>query len=383
MRRSRSISAAVCIALSFLWAAVPAIAADTASSDYYSILRRARDGHVEEALADLKRFVESNPDDSLADDALLEIGLLYERELRDFENAVLYYEKLIDTHPNSKAARRARPRLAKLREERAGGDEPLRLYRRILHDYGETGPEKALDAMRALVEEYPGFVKRDEATHWIGDQYRRMSRYDEAEFWLERVVVEYPGRKTAFYAVKALGDIAIEERDFALARSWYEKLSDYAPVYRYAELEERRNLEAVDRFELLRRLFYAALAISFAGLSWLAMRVSWSNAVKDRFGGWRKNWDLIAYVYLAGILAILLFWRSPVYAHCLPVLIVSTAAILFLNRLALESKSLTTAQKTKHFFVILLLILAVEYAVFYAYDLVNITWDTLRMNLGA
>lgn len=362
---------------------LPIVGDSDTAEEYYSLVRQARDGDGWGGVSVLEDFVTRYPDDSLADDALFEIGRIYEERLADYDQAIATYERLLELYPRSKGARRARPRLENLRADRAGGDEPLRRYRRILRRYAQTDPESSLEGMKGVVRDYPQFSKRDEAIYWIGDQCFRLHRYGEARDWYLRVVNEYPNSRAAFFAVKGLGDVHMERgfRDLDEARAWYSRLADFESVFPFAPQAVRQNLEAVDWFEGVRNLFYAAVLYFLVCCVFLIARTRWRERIAGL--GWLSMIDLILYLCVAFVLGAVLAWKSPHYAKVVASLIAGTSMILFLNRMFLEGRDMTVFGKAVHLAMILLLIVAMQYSVFYLHDLVNISWDTLRADIQA
>jgi tetratricopeptide (TPR) repeat protein len=363
-------------------AAVPTVAnADSATAtEYFGLVREGREGDPAAAAGKLQAFAESHAADPLADDAWLEVARLREEKLGDFEGAVAAYRRVVETYPDSKGARRARLRIEKLEADRAGGDEPLRRYRAVLGDFAKVGAETSLTRMRDLVREVPDFPQRDAALAWIADQAFRLRHYDQAIADFRRVVTEYPGSKVAYGAARSLGDLYIEKRDFREARRWYASMADYAGVYGFARSASVAALEQLERFESLRRAYWASLAVFVVGLVWLTAgslrREAWAPF------SWRAYAEVPVYLVLAAVPCALLWIKSPRYGGTATGLALGTTVLLVLNRAFLTGRSVGPAARAFHIFVMLLLIAAWIYAVFYAGDLVNIAWDSIRADFA-
>ena len=367
--------------LAVLLALVATARADPQNADeFYAAVRQARGVGAAEAIVKFQAFAEAHPKDSLAADAWLEIARLREEKLGDFAGALAAYRHVVEAYPDSKSARRARFRIDKLEADRQGGDEPLRRYREILADFAKAGSQASVARMRALVGDDRGFAKRDEALLWIADQEFRARRLDEASEAYRRVLAEYPRSKVAFRATRGLGDLSVERRDFAEARRWYAALATYGDVYPFAGQTSSASLREVHEFEVLRRIFRASLAILAAGLVYLVAATRWREA--RALLTWRSFVAIPAYVALAAVPAVLLAFRGAAYGKTAAGLIGGTATLLFLGRTFLAGRAPSAAAKLTHGFVMALLICAVIYSVFYAGDLVNITWDTIRANAG-
>lgn len=346
-------------------------------NEYFSIIRIARQGDPIEAIQKLEAYIQKYPGDSKSDDALSEIGRLYEEKLGQYDQALIAYDRLLADYPHSRSARRAGHRVKKLRTDRAGGDQPLREYNQILRDYSRLEPLDAIERMKAIVKTYPEFSRLAQANYWIADQYFRLGDYPSAIDWYKRVVDRFPMTQTAFYALRGLGEVHVEYiTDFATARLWYSRMIEYESVITYARQSSEQGLMRVDRFELLWRLFYFSLAVCGLTTILLIVRIHWRQRLSDL--SWRSMIDLIIYLGLSILLVAVLYRYSPYYAKSLVGLLGGTLGILFLNRMFLFGRLLTIPGKIFHFFVIILLILSLQYIVFYTNDLIEISLDTIK-----
>jgi TolA-binding protein len=74
-----------------------------------------RQGNFEEALALLRDIEENYDQDILGDDAYFLIGEIYERDLKDYENAMTVYREFLTRYPGSVFVAEARKRFRQLR----------------------------------------------------------------------------------------------------------------------------------------------------------------------------------------------------------------------------------------------------------------------------
>ncbi|RZK75761.1 MAG: tetratricopeptide repeat protein, partial [Pedobacter sp.] len=75
---------------------------------------------ITKAIAALKELVEMYNTSIWNDDALFTLGELYERNVKDPEQAKVYYQKLINDHPGSMFSAEARKRFRTLRGDNVG-----------------------------------------------------------------------------------------------------------------------------------------------------------------------------------------------------------------------------------------------------------------------
>ena len=105
----------------------------------------------------------------------------------------------------------------------------------VHHEY-----DQALDAFRELQQRFPKGSKASYA-HWKAAWLTlRMGRNDEAKKLFEEQIAAYPGGNEANAALYWRARLAEEDNDPAMARAFYQKLSDRYRNYYYAELARQR-----------------------------------------------------------------------------------------------------------------------------------------------
>ena len=105
----------------------------------------------------------------------------------------------------------------------------------VHHEY-----DQALDAFRELQQRFPKGSKASYA-HWKAAWLTlRMGRNDEAKKLFEEQIAAYPGGNEANAAIYWRARLAEEDNDPAMARAFYQKLSDRYRNYYYAELARQR-----------------------------------------------------------------------------------------------------------------------------------------------
>jgi soluble lytic murein transglycosylase len=105
----------------------------------------------------------------------------------------------------------------------------------VHHEY-----DQALDAFRELQQRFPKGPKASYA-HWKAAWLTlRMGRNDEAKKLFEEQIAAYPSGNEANAALYWRARLAEEDNDPAMARAFYQKLSDRYRNYYYAELARQR-----------------------------------------------------------------------------------------------------------------------------------------------
>jgi soluble lytic murein transglycosylase len=105
----------------------------------------------------------------------------------------------------------------------------------VHHEY-----DQALDAFRELQQRFPKGSKASYA-HWKAAWLTlRMGRNDEAKKLFEEQIAVYPAGNEANAAIYWRARLAEEDNDPAMARAFYQKLSDRYRNYYYAELARQR-----------------------------------------------------------------------------------------------------------------------------------------------
>ncbi|HTW57453.1 MAG TPA: transglycosylase SLT domain-containing protein [Terriglobales bacterium] len=108
----------------------------------------------------------------------------------------------------------------------------------VHHEYDE-----ALDAFRELQQRFPSGAKASYA-HWKAAWLTlRQGRNEEAKKGFDEQIELYPGGNETSAALYWRARLAEEDNQFAMARAYYEKLSDRFRNYYYAELGRDRLLK--------------------------------------------------------------------------------------------------------------------------------------------
>ncbi len=206
-------------------------------------------GQYTRTVNEVKRRLPGLESETARERAYFLLGESY-NQLRDNENAIIYYRRLIEQHPASPYVRPARYGLAwnyhfegahqwaadafaaVRRDDAPAGGADVRdaaetadllaraLYYEGVNRYLEGRPRQALEAYEQFVAQHPDHELADQAQYEIGAIHYQQRRWREANAAFERVVTRYrrsPRRGDALYYLGNT-DIALNDFDRALAR---------------------------------------------------------------------------------------------------------------------------------------------------------------------
>jgi len=133
--------------------------------------------------------------------ALFRAGKIYERELKDYEQAIAMYRQLIEGHPQSPWAAEA-------------------VYRTgVVYAKHLSHTEKAIEFYQTLIADYPSSSQTMMAHFQLGEMYRTLDQYDEA-VKAYQTTIAYP--KQAQYLAQGYKDSFADQAQFRIGRVHYE-----------------------------------------------------------------------------------------------------------------------------------------------------------------
>lgn len=133
--------------------------------------------------------------------ALFRAGKIYERELKDYEQAIATYYQLIEAHSQSLWAAEAVYRTGVI-------------YAEHLND-----TEKAIESYQTLIADYPSSSQTMMAHFQLGELYRTLDQYDAA-VKAYQTTIAYP--KQAQYLAQGYRDSFTDQAQFRIGRVHYE-----------------------------------------------------------------------------------------------------------------------------------------------------------------
>ncbi len=138
---------------------------------------------------------------ALAPYALFRVGKIYERELKDDEQAIAAYRQLIEAHPQSPWAAEAMYRIGVV-------------YAEHLND-----TEKAIESYQTLIADYPSSSQTMMAHFQLGEMYRTLDQYDAA-VKAYQTTIAYP--KQVQYLAQGYKESFADQAQFRIGCVHYE-----------------------------------------------------------------------------------------------------------------------------------------------------------------
>ena len=187
-----------------------------AANNYIDALPRARQyiidlpgsEHAQQARSQL-RFIElhatiqklQSTSGALTPYALYRAGKIYERELKDYEQAIVAYRQVIDAHPQSLWAAEA-------------------VYRTgVVYAEHLNNTKKAIEYYQILITDYPSSSQTMMAHFQLGEMYRTLDQYDEA-VKAYQTTIAYP--KQTQHLAQGYKDSFADQAQFRIGHVHYE-----------------------------------------------------------------------------------------------------------------------------------------------------------------
>ena len=140
-------------------------------------------------------------DDALTPYALYRAGKICERELKDYEQAIVAYRQVIEAHPESLWAAEA-------------------VYRSgVVYAKHLKNTEKAIESYQTLIEDYPSSSQTMMAHFQLGELYRSLDQYDEA-VKAYQTTIAYP--KQTQHLAQGYKDSFADQAQFRIGHVHYE-----------------------------------------------------------------------------------------------------------------------------------------------------------------
>ncbi len=267
-------------ALVILLFAGTAFAQDAIVQQYSEAMAKSREGSPGLAVKLLLDIARLNPEHHIADDALFQAGNIAEKKLALYDKAQEAYLSVLEKYPKSKNARRARKRFEYLKEARSSGDEPLKIYTRIMQDLPQMGLEKGIEVMIDLYKRFPGFHRRDQVLYWIAENKRRLNLFEDSVIYYQALIQNHPDSKWAYFSMEKVGQVYIELREFDKAIEIFEKLSAYESRQPGAKRSSMQLISIAKRFQTLRLINFISIGIILLALFLWTVGTKWKNITK-------------------------------------------------------------------------------------------------------
>ncbi|MCB1153451.1 tetratricopeptide repeat protein [bacterium] len=325
----------------------------------------------------------ADADDPLLESVLFRSAQIHGRELGDFDGARARYEQLIERYPNGRYARRAKVALAALADADSGNADVSREYQSILRHY-QDDPDGALSKMRALIDAHPQFAERAAAWMFVGDQHLRRDEFDQSVAAYEQALLgDRLSDADRVRALTAIGDALVEKRDLDAAEAAYRRLEALAKTNRYARTPAETGLARVRDLRVLRRIFQGGLVVVFLYTAVLLIGIPWRKVTWPMaMGVWPEALTLsfIALGVLSG-----LHDKGPIFVNSVTYLWIGGVFLMGCNNLYIQTRPISKYSLLVFAPLVLVVVLAMCFAVYHSTDLANLLWDSLRyeMQYGA
>lgn len=314
-------------------------------------------GKLVEAAVALRRYAEGSKDDALAADALAEAAGLYESRLYDPSAALACWKALVDDHPRSRAAPRARERIAALDRELAGASRAdvasLGELARLLDETPRPASSEARAKVARFAAEHPQLHVEGSAHEWLG-------RAAEESGALEEAVREYEaarraGGPPAERATRAEAELQLGRGKLDAARTLYDALAQLSdPVARLTVTNGRAALLRARKLRLVGRLACAWLVLYLAVVGWRARRSLWPPPLEVRFivpvavlfvvGALTQNRSIVTAVIIISLGSVVLLWlagAAQTRRRSVPTALAAVVAIAALAFVVVRATELT------------------------------------------
>ena len=190
------------------------------------------------------RVVDRSPGSAQAETALLRVGEIFMLNLHDQQNALEYFNQLINEFPNGDKAIEARGHMAHILEKsQRNYDEAVNQYRRILETNRAKEPEKYIMAIghnyylkedyrqavteyRRVVEGYPNSRYVPEAEYEIANCYFVSNKCEDAVKQYQKVLDKYPDTVRKYDIMLSIGVCMEDKEDYSQALKIYRDIED-------------------------------------------------------------------------------------------------------------------------------------------------------------
>ncbi len=190
------------------------------------------------------RVVDRSPGSEMAESALLRVGEIFMLNLHDQQNALEYFDQIINEYPNGQKALQAREHMAHIYENNQHNyDEAVNQYRRILETGRDKEPEKHIMAIgrnyylkedyrqavteyRRVVDTYPKSKYVPEAEYEIANCFFVANKCEDAIKQYQTVLDKYPDTPRKYDIMLSIGVCLEDKEDYSQALKVYRDIED-------------------------------------------------------------------------------------------------------------------------------------------------------------
>lgn len=190
------------------------------------------------------RVVDRSPGSAQAETALLRVGEIFMLNLHDPQNALEYFNQVINEFPGGEKAIQAREHMAHIHENtQRNYDEAVNQYRRILDTNRAKEPEKYIMAIgrnyylkedyrqavteyRRVVDTYPNSKYVPEAEYEIANCFFVANKCEDAVKQYQKVLDKYPDTPRKYDIMLSIGVCMEDKEDYSQALKLYRDIED-------------------------------------------------------------------------------------------------------------------------------------------------------------
>ncbi|MBK7977226.1 MAG: tetratricopeptide repeat protein [Deltaproteobacteria bacterium] len=293
-----------------------------------------------------------------------------------FDEALTILDRLARDFPTDPRAMAAQGLAMVIRDGRAAGDDPLRVYYTLLERPDLIAKGERAATLRRLVAEHPSFPYADAAMRLLAIELRSAGDHDGALAVLADMRARFAGQPAAATAVLETGATYFADGRFTEAAAWYRKLADFGGSAALGEQSARRALAHRAR----QRVAWLGTAAAVAWAAWVASATRWPRIDGAMVGNAARELTVLAPAWL--LLVMVSFRTSPGIHRPIWWIGGATAAVLVLSNLCLLTRRPRGAAGVLHAVLTVSCVIAIVYLSFYRYDLVFTLEETLRFGPG-
>ncbi len=161
------------------------------------------------AINEFREFLTFYPTHPRADYAQYKIGMAYRRQMRaaqrdqtETRSAIAEFERFIDRFPNSRLLPEVRTRLREVRDRLSESSYLVGYFY-----FRQRWYPGAIDRLKSVLKEDPGYTRRDAAYYYLGESLVRAKREAEALPYFERLVAEFEQSEHLADAQKRIAEL--------------------------------------------------------------------------------------------------------------------------------------------------------------------------------
>lgn len=155
-----------------------------------------------------------------------QIGIIYTHNIKDFQQAVIEFNKVIDSYPQEVTL----IHLAARNIERFCGP--------VINDY-----EPAIKAYQKVIEKHPESRLTIIAYHDIGYCYKKIEKYEEAIKTFQKILQIYPQNRRASGDQYEIGSLYEKQKKYPQAIQAYQKAIDNYPEKKYLVEKAQKRIQ--------------------------------------------------------------------------------------------------------------------------------------------